>query len=377
MIMTETTAGFSMLAGIWIVLRYLRTAHPVWLLLAALCGTLAVSQRIGLLPFALGLAPLAPLLLLALRGRGQVPALGLRRGLMHFGFALLTTWVCHHEYREWYGARAGTAPMYLRDAGIFRLGLVVPLVKPHHFAGTGVDPRILEEVRLPLADPRRREAHIWLPDGLIAALRSHAGPRFREVAALVAQRAIAEDPLGLLRLGLATFADYFEPALRADRLRSDLGFGELPDDRTLHLLRKRFRYHLGDLPRCPTVVSRYFENGAGWSLVCLFGLPPTAILMLWRNWRDRPAPALYLTVLALGLFIGELLCTHIISFRYLHPFPAVFLMCLTLLLDGLLSRLRESVVARHADRYPAAGIGESSMARRIDGTFAMAAARFA
>ncbi len=333
MIMTETVAAFCLLAGVWIVLQYLRSARPFWLVFAALCSTLLVSLRIGMLPLALGLAPIGPLLLAALRGRRRVPYLEWPRFFVHLGVAVFATWFCHHQYQAWYGARAGTAPMYLRDAGIFRLGLVVPLLKPQHFEGSGVDPDILREVRLPLADPHLREAHIWQPDGLIAALRAHAGARADEIAERLAERAVADDPLGLLRLGLATFADYFDPALRTARLRSDLGAGELPDDHTLHLLRKRFRYQLGDLPRTPTLVSRYFEHTALWLVICLFALPPIALLMLWRNGRYRPAPALLIALLACGLFVGELLCAHIVSFRYLHPFPPLFLLCLALLMD--------------------------------------------
>lgn len=352
MVMTETAAGFCLLACLWVELRYLRTAHPLWLVVAAICGVVLVSLRIGMLPLALCLAPVGPLMLFLLRGRRHVPYLEWPRFCAHLGLALIATWSSHHAYKAWYGARVGATPMYLQQDGIFRLGLVVPLLKPEYFAGTGLKADILNEVGLPLDDPRKREAHIWRPGGLIAVLRAHAGEHANDVAEMLAERAIRQDPWGLVRMGMATFCDYFYVVLREDRLRSDLGFGELPDDRTLQLLREKFHYDLGQLPRTPTPVSRYFEHGALWLIVVLFALLPLAFVTVVSNWRVRPASALLIAMVAAGLVLGELLCSHIISFRYLHPFPPLFVACAALLADSRVHSASRACVPDHRMSHP-------------------------
>ena len=336
MLMTETTSGLCLLVCVAIVLIYLRTGLLRWLLVCAALGTLLASLRVGMVPLALCLAPLGPLLLAVLRGRKDVPKLGLKRLSAHFFVALLATFLCHHEYKAWYGERTNSAPSYIQDAGIFRLGLVVPLLKPSHFAGIDVSPAILGEVGYSLTDPHLREAHIWQPTGLIGVLRKHAGARTRQIAGVLADRAIADDPVGVLRLGISTFAEYFDAQKRGERLSSDLGFDEPLDQKTLTLLRDRFHYDPSNMTRTP--VTRYFEHGAVWLVFCLFALLPLALLMLRMQWRTHPAPALLLVLLAAGLVLGELLCAQIISFRYLHPLPMVFVLCAAAVIERLLSR---------------------------------------
>jgi hypothetical protein len=342
MIMTETTSGLCLLVCVAATLIYLRTGLLRWLLACAIVGTLLASLRVGMVPLALALAPLAPLLLATLRGRSNVPVLGWRRLSAHFLVAVLATFLCHHEYKVWYGERTNSAPGYLQDAGIFRLGLVVPLLKPEHFAGTGVSAEILHEVTYSLDDPHQREAHIWQPTGLIGVLRSRAGLHTREIAGVLADRAIADDPLGVVRMGMSTFAEYFDTQRCQERLSSDLGFDEALNQKTATMLRERFDYDANNMARTP--VTRYFEHSAAWLVFCLFALVPLALLMLRMQWRTQPAPALLVALLAAGLVLGELLCSQIISFRYLHPLPMFFALCAAALIDRLLS-LRASALS--------------------------------
>jgi hypothetical protein len=336
MIMTETTSGLCLLLCVAVVLIYLHTGLLRWLLVCAALGTLLASLRVGMVPLALCLAPLGPLLLFVLRDRNDRLVPGIRRLSAHFFVALLATVLCHHEYKAWYGERTNSAPAYLQDAGIFRLGLVIPLLKPQHFADTGVSPAILSEVGYSLVDPHQREAHIWQPTGLIGVLRKHAGVRTRQVAGVLADRAIADDPMGMVRLGISTFAEYFDAQKRGERLSSDLGFDEPVDQKTLTLLRERFNYDPSNM--APTPVTRYFKRGAAWLVFCLFALLPLALLMLRVQWRLRPAPALLVALVAGGLVFGELLCSQIISFRYLHPLPMLFMLCVGIVIECLLSK---------------------------------------
>jgi len=345
MIMTEAASTCCLVVLLGIALAYLASGRFFWLLACIAAGVALASLRVGLVPVALAVPTASVLILAVLRGRGA-PALRGWRFAAHLLAAIIVTWGCHDAYKRLYGRGTHGAPAYIQDAGVFRLGLVVPLLKREHFAGTGVDPALLDRVKLPLDDPFQREAHIWLPDGLLAALRAEAGPRTREVAGVLADRAIHDDPLGLLRMGLLTFKDYFDAPRRVERMRSDLGFGELPDARTLQMLRERFHYDYAGVARTDTPMSDYFGASSWWLIACLFLLAPLAIVLFALERRAHPAPSLLLALLAPGLVVGQLLCSHIISFRYLHPLPVFFI----LVLAGIAKRLapRRDKTPRHA-----------------------------
>ncbi len=214
----------------------------------------------------------------------------------------------------------------------------MPLLKPEHFAGTGIDAKILDDVRIPLSDPWKREEQLWLPGGLIDVLRLHAGDRTSQVAGVLADRAIADNPWGLVKLGIVTLGGYFNHDLSEFRLWSDLGYGELPSEATVRLLRERFHFNVEGVARTPSLIFRYFEYGAVWLVVCLFALVPLALAMLVAQWKTRREPALLLALLAVGIVFGEVLCSHIISYRYLHPLPMLLLLCAAALLDPLLPK---------------------------------------
>lgn len=355
MIMTETASTFCLVVLLGIALAYLASGGFVWLLACIVAGVLLASLRVGLVPVALSVPTACVLILAVLRGRGA-PALRGWRFTGHLFAAVVMTWGCHDAYKRLYGHGVRGRPAYIQDAGIFRLGLVVPLLKPEHFAGTGVDPKILDRVKLPLDDPFKREAHIWSPDGLVAALRAEAGPRTREIAGVLADRAINDDPLGLLRMGLLTFKDYFNAPRRLGRMRSDLGFDELPNAQTLQLLRERFHYDYATVARTDTPMSDYFGASSWWLIACLFLLAPLAIVAFVLERRTHPAASLLFALLAPGLVVGQLLCSHIISFRYLHPLPVLFILALAAVADRLL--------ARRATRLPTPNGASAPMAQQ-------------
>jgi hypothetical protein len=150
------------------------------------------------------------------------------------------------------------------------LGLVAPLVKPDDFRDTGVDASLLDEVQLPLSSAHAREAQIWQANGLINVLKLHAGDRAYRIASVVAQRAIHENPIGLVSLGLETTLEYFDAHKRQERLWSDLGSGQLPDNGTLELLRTRFSYDATAIARMSSPVYAYFAASCVWIASTLF-----------------------------------------------------------------------------------------------------------
>jgi len=332
MVMTESLSTCVLVASLCVAVAYLRSGRCRLLATCIVLGVFSASLRVGLVPLACGLGVVAVAARWNVAPRAQIAR--------HLAIALTLTCALHGAYRYAYGYATHEGPAYIREGGLFRLGLIAPLVRAEDFDGTDVDARLLDEVTIPLADETAREAQIWTPGGLIDVLKRHAGQRAYKVASAIASHAMRRDPLGIVRLGIATTADYFDPRLRETRLYSDLGFGQPPDPRTLTLLREHFGYDATGLARTPSPVYRYFETSPWWPTVCLFALAPLALFAAFGFARGNRA-ALLLALVGCGLVAGEVLCSHIVSFRYLHPFTVLVVLNAAAVVDGVRVRGRK------------------------------------
>jgi hypothetical protein len=332
MVMTESVSTCVLVASLCAAFAYLRCRQARYLGLCIGLGLVLASLRVGLVPFALALGPAA--VLLAYRN-GSI-----RACTRPFLLAVIATWACHSAYQHAYGALTHSHPGYIHDGGFFRLGLVAPLVTRASFEGTGLDPSVLDEVKIPLDDPHLREAQIWQAGGLIDVLKQRGGPRAYRIATRLASNAIKSDPIGVVRLGLQTLCEYFNTNYYRVRLMSDLADDRRTDENTIDLLKTHFNYDATDVAQTPSPVFNYFAGTSGWLVGCLFSLVPLSMLVIATCRRRRAKEGVLLGLLGIGLVIGQILCSHIISFRYLHPFPVVEIMCIAVVVNAI-------VVARH------------------------------
>ena len=167
----------------------------------------------------------------------------------------------------------------------------------------------------------------------------------QRVARKISVRALQSDPLGLLRLGASTFADYFDDGIALARMSSDLG-DTPPNADMLAVIEERLRYRADGHFERPGLAAGLFEHSRWWLTLQLFLLAPLAIWALWRAWSEpqRRAALLVLGTLALGLVASQLLFAHIVSFRYLHPLPPLFI-ALAIALLALRGRARAPAAA--------------------------------
>ena len=336
MMMAEATGLLAFLLFFCSLSAYVARGRWIFIPVYAAFGVLAVAFRINLLAVVLVLSLLAPLIRVwtAIRTEGS----STRRAVLLGGAQLLLAAICtvqaHGYYKRWYGELAQTAPGYTANTGIFRLALVAPLIEPHHFRNTGVSPKILDELKLDYRDRQQREGQIWLEGGLIDVLRRHTTEADR-AARKISIRAAREHPVGLVQLGLATAADYFNPAIANPRLQDDIGRRPVPPD-LVEPLREHLDYDASDLHLRDTPALQWFVLGSGWLTACLFGLVPLALLALWFG-RKAPQPELrlLLALTSIGLVTGHVLFSHIVSFRYLHPLPWFVLANLAVLVAAL------------------------------------------
>ena len=317
MVMAET-AGLLALVGTFLAYaRYLQRGQLGWYVAGCLLGLAAGNFRTSLLPVAIGLGIVAPLLFVLVR-RGVV--LGAIPRLHHALVALVVLALGHVAYTHAYGAAMKSPPGYLALTGMMRIGLVAPLIEPHHFEGTGVSGDVLGQVRLPLKDPWQRGHHIWSEKGLWQALQeSTTDPE--AVARVITRRAMLDHPLELLRINIQTLAGYFDPKKRYARMQDDIGV-IAPDARAREVVLEWMDWDVAGIDATDTPARVYFASSGWWLTACLFLLAPLALLTLAVGWRRERRDLYALLALAsLGMVASHVLFSHIVSFRYLHPFP--------------------------------------------------------
>lgn len=319
MVMAEAIGLFALTCMLASAMEYLRKGNPAWLVGVAMGGCLAVSYRLSLLPVVLGFALLPPLAHAVTRRRDSkhrlITALG------HVAIAALLTFGTHSAYKAWNGYLGDAKPGYAADAGMLRLGLVLPLVEEQDLHDVGLPAGFLASLPPGWNDPDAREGALWVEDGVIARMREILGDEgMSRAARKISIRALRRDPLGLLRLSWTTLGGYFDATKARHRMNDDLG-ERAPDAEAARTLQQRFNYDATGISQDRTPAHRYFAAAGPWLTACLFGLPLLALATLAMGWRTRHAAMLLLALTSLGLFLGHALFSSIVSYRYLHAFP--------------------------------------------------------
>lgn len=331
MVMAETFGLAALIGTFGCLAFYLRTANLLWFLLAVLMGLAAAALRTNFLPLVLGMSLVAALLCLFEQPRHRA-----RFGRFAAALALLVA--THIGYTHWYGRAVGQPAGYVAHTGMMAIGLVAPLIKPEHFEGTGVSGEILKKVSLPLNDHWQRGNHIWSPKGLWAEL-SKASPNAEMVARTVTRRAMLSDPIGLLKINVATLGGYFNQRKSDLRMQDDIGV-IAPDPYAIQVIRTWFNWDVSNLSRTESPARAYFKHAATWFKFCLFALLPLALASMMIGWRRAERTQyLLLGFTSLGLLACHLLFVHIVSYRYLHPLPWFVLAHLAIIASWLLGRL--------------------------------------
>ena len=341
MVMAEISGMLALVSMLAVGCAYLRRSNPIWLPMLALLSLVAVSLRLSLLPVAMGMAMLPPLLITLVRRRAE--RFRWLRGILHLALLVCSMYFVHSEYKSWYRATTGsTANDYVQEGGYFRLGLVLPMVRAVDLHGLGLPENFLG--RFPTAsDPDMREAQLWLPDGIVAGIKDELGnDRGNRAARKIAGRAIRRDPLGLIRLGVMTEVGYFEPATAKARMLDDSGVVPIDDDFAT-FLHDVFHYDGRDVHVEQSFARSAFVGSRLWLTFCLFALIPMAAFAIVVNW-STPArtSTLYVSFSAMGLATSHILFSHIPSFRYLLPFPFFAWLCIAIIISAMVQRRRTS-----------------------------------
>jgi hypothetical protein len=299
---------------------YLASGRGWWLPVVALTGLGAATLRLNYIPVVLVISVAAPLLRrLAARPRWT-------HTLRHGVVAVACVAASHGGFQQWVAFIFKSPPGYIARAGFMQLALVLPLVKPHHLEQVGLPADFATQLRFPLDDPDVRMSHQWAPGGFIRTLRERGTP-IEPVARPLARMALRDDPLGLVRLGVHTAGNYFRADGIAHARSNDLGRRVIPND-VLWTLREIWHYDASNLWTRTTPISRYFEVGSWWLVVCLFAAAPLALAVIVRRWHSpERAQVVFVGLVTLGLVAAHILFVPVAFYRYLHPLPFFVIVC--------------------------------------------------
>lgn len=315
-VMAEACALAAFATTVVAGLVYVRTHRLRWLLAAHVAAVAVLSLR---LPF-VGSAWLATLALPLLATAGRLPV---RRVLAHVGVSLAVVVALHLGYQALY-ARLTDGPMgYQHADGEFLLSAWSPLVRAEDFDDPTLGRRLLETSRCDVRDSRAREGQRWNEGCLVALLEGATGDALaaNELAGRAARNLAVRDPLGVARLALRSWLDYFDRAyvsltMRWDRRETDY------DPVALAMLATHFALDGRPLPHLATPTNRLYYAAAAW-IPLLAESPALAWLALLaagsrERWRHARQGA-WIALLASAAVGVTALASMSPTPRFLHP----------------------------------------------------------
>lgn len=355
LVMTETTTLLVMAVFLLTASQYLHAPHLWWLVSLSFLGILLVSLRMVYLPLALLSAVILPVAAYFWSppqarlswGRGLAVALVVSCGatiFFHLGYTHLT------------GRLGSREAAYDFTTGFFLVGGVAPLMEAR---GTN-DPRVARaiveqnESVFPLYKPELRPEQMWDPEGLVARLIATFGGDVRpadQAAQSLARAAIVRHPVGFLKLGIATYLDYWRGLARLRwRVAIENGSGQKPQVVPFEaaVVRSAFGVDVSNQYRAQTPSRRLHIWGRYW-YVFLLASPFLAALALWLSRTEEPAVFRTLALFLLWsccLLISTCMGASEASYRYLHPFSFIGLAAAAFVAEWLCRQLSLDQPAR-------------------------------
>ena len=325
MVMAEAFGGMALLATFAATVEYVATARIRWLVALECLGLATVSLRLNLLPVVLVMGVVAPLLL-------WLRDAEMRRIGMHTAIAVIMLCALHGGYRYFIATRFHTAPGWSARSGSMALGLVAPLVKPEHLWAEGISPNVLSLLRYDLHDPFTRNDQMWSSFGMNDVLVSNDSEAGDALGGRIAARALRDDPLGLVRLGMSNLKGYFDSKVAGRRLQMDRA-SEQPYDSDVQAYAHRvLNVAVVGTEQVESPARRWFTIASWWLVCCWLALVLLAIWVCWRlRCNGRFVEGAVLLLYAIGLVSSHFLFSAIVSYRYLHPMPAFVLIALAVI----------------------------------------------
>jgi hypothetical protein len=255
-ILTEAVSTFLFAALLLAIFRYLSTSQMLWLGLVQAIGAFLITIRISFLPIVLLASFVLPLLtrrtiilfrhyrFSCLYLRNWKPLI--RQVVVPILFSVVVSQALLLGYKHLYGSLMVPPQRgaFLYADGLFLAGAFAPLIHPSDYPIAERRDAIFRNLEDPLEDLRKREAHRWNNGDLCGLIIKESGGdlfKANKLAKKVALRAAKRDPLGILRLAVLTFVDYFDSDYLNLATAGDEGRGQTLSAETMRNFKQHFR----------------------------------------------------------------------------------------------------------------------------------------
>jgi hypothetical protein len=319
-VLTETVSLFVFALYVALIFQYIARARLFTLLFIQVAAVMLVSLRFSFLPLVYAAAVVIPVL----AARKFVVAAERRRlfaivGHMIVSIGLLGFLIMGYKHVNGYLSIRPPAIQYA--SGHFLVAGLAPIVEPRDFPRPYLRDAVFGSLTYDLKDRTKRSDHRWHEGGLVRSIKK-AEPDWLGADRLSKQTAVnalKRDPLGVARLTLFTYADYFNIRYFKECMNRDRGVREL-EPGLLNLLRKEFRYTYDSTP------GLYIRSLTGslffraWPWCCLLALLPVPALFGMFICRRESRRYVFVLLLFSILILAPvaLIGPHPVA-RYLHP----------------------------------------------------------
>ena len=352
-VMTEALSLFLFVIFFVSVLHYLKNPRLIFLVLIALIGTALISFRLTYLPIVLLNATLLPLFILpALSKTYSVtlrpiksffhqsnalrPILG--TVILHIIVSIGLTYSLHYAYKSLNGYLSDKPPAYQYQDGIFLLTYLGPVAEPRDFPQPNLRDIVFKDLKYNLKERLQRAENHWQPGGLISNL-NRAIPDIEEanhLAKETAFNALKRNPIGVVKLAVSGFLDYWNRDLLQACMSNDRG-ERLLHREMLKSLRDSFNLWADDLPFLKTFTNTYFFKARVWYLFLLC-LPAVCILTYFVYDREKRPLILLIFITSFMIVSISSLLIDGPTVRYLQPLGWLSFLVIGSLIDQILNR---------------------------------------
>jgi hypothetical protein len=346
-VMTETISLCFYAAGLHFSFLYLKhrnlqplaIAQGLWLLLIGfrMSYLLVVQISAVLLP----VIAFSPLLLATWRRRASTKVDLVRlvkRSLGHVAISIAMMLLLHGAYRGVNGLLCGRAPAYLYATGLHLLAFWAPVLVPADATDERLAKIIAQGGEFDIKEIAARNDQRFA--------EGHLVPRWQEeepdvesanqIAKETALHALRRDPLGVLRLAVRTFAQYWNLKDLRHYATIDLGHNDLTDENCA-MLAEEFHFTTDGriIGAPPTLLQRFFL--VSWPY-CYFVLLSPIVGVSALYFTQEKSIALVLLLHMVIILAVTFTFAVAPSFRYLQPASILVLLamavCLRTWLDG-------------------------------------------
>jgi hypothetical protein len=327
-VMTETLSLFLFVCYIFLACRYVKRP-ALWLLSPIqLLGIALVSLRVSYLPIVLlnvGLLPLLAVMPPRNRNRSALmdrpgKSASFRPRIVHLAISIALTFVLHTGYKHLFASLADAPPGYHSAGGYFLVSSWAPILEPTDFPYPELRSRIFGDLVYDLKNRASRGDQLFSEGGLVSKIEANVpGAERNKAALLTAMNAFRRDTLGVVRLSIETYRDYFDGNIVRAGIMNDLGMDQVFEY-------EQFSKEYGKCFSLPgngseqpwTFTKAYYRTALPWYWLLLLSPLAALVALLCTKHQNRAAACVLFVAVCCSLATASALTVTPVI-RYLHP----------------------------------------------------------